>query len=744
MPDFFAHTTPSQDRSTWEPLERHLAEVAARAEAHAAAFDSAPWGRVAGLWHDLGKYHPRFQRRLEDPTVSQPHSGAGACLALERDPGLGQPLAAVIAGHHTGLVNWSDPMALKDRLDRARKEEWPDSKSNAPPELLARPLPKPPAWVKDKLACEFWTRMLFSALVDADRLCTEEFTSHDAKTRRSGTGASPAELAPMLEVELTRIEAGLDGAARARDVNRARAEVSRACREAAALPPGFFSLTVPTGGGKTLAAMRFALHHAAAHGLRRAIVVIPFTSIIEQNARAYARVFGAENVLEHHSNLDIERRKREAGEAVADWQDLAAENWDAPIVVTTTVQFFESLFTNHPSRARKLHNIARSAVILDEVQSLPPELLMTILDGLRQLSAHYGCSVVLSTATPPALRKRTGFNFGLEGVREIVPDPVALAARLRRVRYHWPAPDAPPVEWPALADEVSREHAALVVTHRRADARELAQLLEQRVDPARVLHLSALMCPAHRLEVLGEVRRRLHDGEPCLLVSTQLIEAGVDVDFPVVFRALGGLHSVVQAAGRCNREGRHAEGRVVVFHAPSNPPKGVPQLALDTAIGMLREEGQTLDADDPRSQESFFRKLYSGRDLDEKLIQSHRAQFNFATVAEKFKLIEDCFTRPVVVPYDDAMQAVGGLQAAIARGDGGLRNRFRALQPYTISINQNSFDAALKAGALVEVCEGLHHLRHEFAHHYHAKWGLVIGDDIAVMNPESLMVVEDN
>jgi CRISPR-associated endonuclease/helicase Cas3 len=473
------------------------------------------------------------------------------------------------------------------------------------------------------------------------------------------------------------------------------------------------------------------------------IVVIPFTSIIEQNARAYARVFGRENVLEHHSNLDIEGRKREAGEEVADWQDLAAENWEAPIVVTTTVQFFESLFTNHPSRARKLHNIARSVVILDEVQSLPPELLMTILDGLKQLAAHYGCSVVLSTATPPALLKRPRFLFGLDGVREIVSDPGALAARLRRVRYHWPAPDAPPLEWPALADEVAREHAALVVTHQRKDARELAQLLEQRVAPERVFHLSGLMCPAHRLEVLGEVRLRLKDGEPCLLVSTQLIEAGVDVDFPVVYRALGGLDSVVQAAGRCNREGRLAEGRVVVFQAPSKPPKGVPSKALKVAEMMLREEKDGLNADDPDTQQAFFAWLYENVNNDSRAIQSEREQFNFATVAAKFRLIEDGFTHPVVVPYGDAMPAVGKLEAAIKRGDGGLRDRFRALQPFTISIYQNSFDAALKAGALVEVCEGLHHLRHEFAHHYHAKWGLVIGDDIGTMNPESLMVVEE-
>jgi CRISPR-associated endonuclease/helicase Cas3 len=736
---FFAHSTSNSDRSDWESLPTHLSEVASLAAAFAEEFDSAEWGRLAGLWHDLGKYHPGFQRRLEDPSVTQPHSGAGAWHAKESAPNTALPLAGVIAGHHTGLANWTDGATLRERLDRAGRGEWPDTKPNVPSILLDHAIPAIPGWVNGNFELEFWTRMLFSALVDADRLCTEAFYDPRSVTRRAGARDSIDLLRDRLELELTRITVGLDDEARSRSVNVHRAEVSDSCQSAAAHSPGFFSLTVPTGGGKTLAAMRFALHHAAQYGLRRVIVVIPYTSIIEQNASHYARIFGRNNVLEHHSNLDIDRRQRDVSEDVADWQDLAAENWDAPIIVTTTVQFFESLFTNHPSRARKLHNIVQSVVVLDEVQSLPPDKLLTILDGLKQLVAHYNCSIVLSTATPPALRKRAQFPRGIEHVREIVSDPSALASRLRRVRYEWPLPESPPVEWTALATEVAAQRSALVVTHRRADARVLAKELEALVDKEVVLHLSALMCPSHRLDVLARVRARLERDEPVILVSTTLIEAGVDVDFPVVYRALGGLDSIVQAGGRCNREGRLAAGRVVVFRAPTAPPPGVPRNGLATTELLLASE-EDIDADDPVTQERFFTRLYGTMNTDSASIQRERDQLNFATVAEKFRLIEDGFTHSVIVPYGRAMELMGELKEAIKRGDANLRDRFRALQPYTVSIYEKSFNDVLKVGALVEVCDGLHHLREESKRHYDSKYGLVVGDDIGTMNSEALVM----
>jgi len=742
---FFAHSTSNMDRSDWEPLSSHLDTVAELAGTHASRFGSAEWGRLAGLWHDLGKYHPRFQQRLSDSTVTQPHSGAGAWLAKEKNSTRGMPLAAVIAGHHAGLANWLDGATLGERLARAQANEWPQTKPHIPSRLLDFEVPQVPAFLKTKTSSEFWTRMLFSALVDADRLCTERFHDPGAPARRAGSVDLIPELCQRLEDEVARIHVSLSDEARARPLHRCRREVSEACSAAAKEERGIFSLTVPTGGGKTLASMRFALNHAVQRDLGRVIVVIPYTSIIEQNAEQYARIFGRQNLIEHHSNLDIERRLKVAGEAVADWQDLAAENWDAPIIVTTTVQFFESLFTNHPSRARKLHNIANSVIILDEVQSLPPDKLLTLLDGLKELCTHYGCSIVLCTATPPALLKSSRFTHGLENVREIINNPAMLASQLNRVKYEWPVPGTPPVEWPALAEQIAKNASALVVTHRRADARELARELERCSGKDAVLHLSALMCPAHRLDVLRKVRSRLSAAEPCILVSTTLIEAGVDIDFPVVYRALAGLDSIVQAAGRCNREGRLDKGRVVVFRAPTKPPSGVPGLGLAVTEVMLNND-ESINADNPETQVRYFTQLYGASDLDRDHIQRERERFNFATVAEKFRLIEDGFTETIIVPYGAAMERVGDLQQAVKRGDANLRDRFRALQPFTVSVYRKAFDAAMEAGALVGVegCEGIHFLRAESKDHYHPKYGLVIGDDIGVMNAGALLVYDQN
>ena len=585
---YYAHTREEfLDPCDWQLLEDHLKNVAELAANFTETFESRSWGWLAGLWHDLGKYQPEFQARLRGEQTRVEHSGLGAAHAFGKNKINGLPLAFVIAGHHAGLANLigsgqGQPNAIIDRV-KSNQKSLKELLSFIPKCLLDKPFPVSPPFISlsadlsqketkvNLRRCEFWIRFLFSALVDADRLDTEYFVDKQQNRLRGGF-ETIGRLKEKLDAFLKDKIAGMSPDIRNTQVNKMRAGVLANCLQAAESDPGVFSLTVPTGGGKTLSAMAFALKHAECNGLRRVIVVIPYTSIIEQNAQQYRLALGTENIIEHHSNFDIEAYKKRHGEEDTLRMELATENWDAPVIVTTTVQFFESLFSNKPSQCRKLHNVAGSVIILDEVQTLPPEYLISVLEALNELIEHYGCSVVLSTATPPALAVRKGFEWGLKNVREIVVDADDLACKLGRVDYTWPDPDSPPVTWEALAKELSQYEQVLAVVHRRDDAREVAERLRSLTANKPVFHLSALMCPAHRVDVLAQVKDNLHAGEPCLLVSTQLVEAGVDLDFPVVYRALGGLDSMVQAAGRCNREGRLDRGRVIIFRAPFQAP----------------------------------------------------------------------------------------------------------------------------------------------------------------------------
>jgi CRISPR-associated endonuclease/helicase Cas3 len=612
-----------------------------------------------------------------------------------------------------------------------------------PSEIEGIPLPRLPGFLdlgalrdhmdpeRMRRRCELWTRFLFSALVDADRLDSEEFGSPRRASLRVRM-ADVAELRCRLDDHLEAFIAELPAALRQSAVNRARAEVLDACRRAASEPPGFFSLTVPTGGGKTLASLAFALKHAEVHDLRRVFIVIPYTSIIEQSAAAYRKALGDKSVLEHHSNLDPEAQRTLLGVDGATKQDLAAENWDAQLVVTTSVQFFETLFSNRPSRCRRLHRVARSVIVLDEVQTLPPGLLLCILEVLRDLVECYGCSVVFSTATPPALARRESLVQGIERIFPIIPDPEGLSRSLTRVEYVLPTREAPSVTWEGLARELASHEGALAIVHRRADARALAAALGSELPGRRVFHLSALMCPAHRSAIIAEVKKTLAAGRPCHAVATQLVEAGVDLDFPVVYRALGGLDSLVQAAGRCNREGKLAKGRVVVFRAPTLPPRGVPCQALQVAETMLAS-GE-LDLGDPGVFERYFRMLYMGQHLDARGIQPLRANLAFASVGDRFEMIEDGFSRTIIVPYGDSAARVERL-----RHEGPSREVLRGLQPFGVSVYMDSFDRLSKAGALEEVAGCATAMTAPFVHLYDANFGLVMGDELAP-DPEKLIV----
>ena len=677
-----------------QPLVEHLRSVAALAEGHASKFGAGPLGRWAGLWHDLGKFSPVFQAYLRDPRRSHgpDHSSAGAILAAD----VYQPLAFPIAGHHAGLPSRT---ALKDRL--AEKAE--DRGIRRALEIAAAYMPdlrphhsvgaQVPSFVATtrRETHELFIRMLFSALVDADYLDTERHFVPQQARMRGG--------APSLDTLWDRLIADQDqfADAPATVVNQIRREVFDQCVAAARQSPGVFSLTVPTGGGKTRSSLAFALRHALTNSLDRVIVGIPYTSIIEQTADVYRTVFGPEAILEHHSAIDPDRLDDGAR---PDWSRLASENWDASIIVTTTVQLFESLFADRPVRCRKLHNVARSVVVLDEVQTLPPHLLTPILDVLRELVAHYGVTVVLCTATQPALLD-SPYLAGFPEIREIVPHPERYFRALRRVRYELPTEPWP---WPQVAAAMREEAQALAVVNTKRDVLALLDAL----DGEDVFHLSTLLCGAHRRDVLREVRRRLAAARPCRLVSTQVVEAGVDLDFPVVLRAVGPLDRIVQAAGRCNREGRLREGRTVVFEAEGGTlPRGAYRTATETARILLRSPG--FDFHDPAWYAKYFVLLYQARDLDEQRIQELRAALNYPETARRFRLIDED-TVPVVVPYrgrDGTDRTVDDLLAAV-RALGEIPQAvFRRLQPFLVQLWRREAEAQARVGQLEELRPGL-------------------------------------
>ncbi len=724
---FYAHTREAHDESAWERLEDHLRGVAIRAQEFAEGFGAGSWGHVAGLWHDLGKFQLEFQARLRGERTQVEHAGAGAALAMAKHVSRGLPIAFAIAGHHAGLANLknqgeSDRTPLLARID-SNRSLLNHLSAVVPAEITQIDLPELPAWLarlrdgKARLSVEMFVRFLFSAVVDADRLCTEHFLE-PGKRSAVAYDRLPT-LSRRLDDAIKRLAAGVEPGL----LNQIRANVLSASQAAAEQAQGIFSLTVPTGGGKTLSAMSFALRHAVHHELRRVIVVIPYTSIIEQNAKVYARALGPGNVIEHHSSLD-EAKAYEQTPEMEQRRRLATENWDAPVVVTTTVQFFESLFSAHPSKCRKLHNVANSVIVLDEVQILPPSLLLPILDGLQELAQHYGCSIVLSTATPPAL-SQPHLSFGLAGVREITRNPTTLAAELKRVTVTWPQAGEV-VSYATLASLMAGHPRVLAIVHLRKDARYLAELLP----PDGRYHLSALMCPAHRLEVLAAVKKALGAGEVCRVVATQVVEAGVDIDFPVVYRALAGLDSLAQAAGRCNREGRltdgdgqPAPGQFIVFRAETKPPPGVLRMALDGTEGLLAAHGDRLDLLAPGTFTEFFQGLYFRSDVDAAGIQTKRRDLDFADVESAFRMIED-YTIPVVVLHGDAGQRLERYRRSPTR-----TNR-RALQPYIVQVAPWHLQTLSDTGAVERIDDAVTALTQPFDSLYDREFGLRINADV--------------
>ena len=484
---------------------------------------------------------------------------------------------------------------------------------------------------------------------------------------------------------------------------------------------------MPTGGGKTFTSMAFALEHVKHHGMRRVIYVIPFTSIIEQNAAEFRKAFGElgeQAVLEHHSTFDDGKLQNEA---TKDKLRLASENWDAPIVVTTAVQFFESLFADRSSRCRKLHNIAGSVIILDEAQMLPLNLLLPIMQAIKELAQNYHCSVVMCTATQPAVQAENGFYRGFENVREIAPKPTALFDKLRRttVQYIGTQTDAD------LLAKLAEHSQMLVIVNNRRHARSL---YDQAKHLEGTFHLTTLMCAKHRSQKLDEIRGRLKNGEPCRAIATSLIEAGVDVDFPLVMRAEAGLDSVAQAAGRCNREGkRPSENSFVWIFAPEDKWKAPPELATQAAVMRLAADSFSDDLLSTQAVAAYFAELYQlkGSELDnKKILKMHHntgqsLDFPFQTIADKFRMIES-YMQLLIIPFDGEAE---NLISSLHHADhiGGL---LRKLQPYTVQIPEKALAALYKAGRIEPINEK------NFGKQFYTLIGLDLYDEVAGLSWE--------
>lgn len=667
----------------------HLEGTAALCAAFAAGFDAGEQGRLAGLAHDIGKYSDAFQRRIRGSPEQVDHATAGAFECMK----LGQPLAAfAVAGHHGGLPDGggrgdsSDQGTFFGRMSRAAQGKLADY--SAWSRELSLPSTAVLSSAVDKLAGMFFTRMLFSCLVDADYTDTGEFM--EGQTFVIGETASIEEL-------WARLQSYISGWFPPKgELNAKRCAILEQCiRQGQERKPGLYTLTVPTGGGKTVASLAFALAQAKARGMKRVVYVIPYTSIIEQTADTFRTILGPENMLEHHSSVQFDLPEDGVSTPETERLTRAAETWDMPVVVTTAVQFFESLFSNMPSQCRKLHNLAQSLIIFDEAQMLPVPYLRPCVWAIAQLVKDYGASAVLCTATQPALSPLFQ-EFAPElPMEELCPIKPEEWDAFRRVTFR----KVGKLSHEELAMKLQEKGQVLCVVNTRAAAQEIFQRLTGEGN----FHLSTLMYPAHRRAVLDEVRRRLREGLPCRVVSTSLIEAGVDVDFPAVYRDEAGLDSILQAAGRCNREGDRPpdDSVVTIFRG-----EGKISSLFATAVGAGRS---VLDRyEDIASREAVHAYFSMLLDLKGKAAQDTQhilslmgsELFPFRTISERFHLINDP-TVTVYIPPDEGAEWVAHLRAGEHS-----RDLYRQLGQYGVSVYPQHLEALDRAGALKQLEDG--------------------------------------
>lgn len=683
---YYAHLrhSPDSNGTEYQTVKDHLTGSAKFCSEFAADFGAEDTGNLVGLAHDIGKCSPEFQDRIlrNGPLVD--HSGAGAVACAKQNNIFA---AACVAGHHAGLPDFGNLKAsragdgtLYGRLKKAIENDYLDSCGDSGVTLPQVPAAPPCA---DNLQRSFWTRMLYSCLVDADYLDTEIFMTGDPGR---GQYDDLQTLNDRLKNHISKWRSPKT------EIDRLRLEMLDSCVSGSNRPKGVYTLTMPTGGGKTVASLAFALNHALYHGMKRVIYVIPYTSIIEQNAEVFRSILGDNNVLEHHSGVEFDLSDGAAPEAIR--HALASENWDMPVVVTTAVQLFESMYANRSSKCRKLHNLANSVIIFDEAQMLPLEHLRPCVAAIASLAQQFSSTVVLCTATQPALNDLLALYAPDCPVAELCPQTSSVYSAFRRVTFRQEGV----LEDQTLADRMAEHRQVLCIVNSRKAARSIFELLPPEEGS---FHLSTLMVPAQRREILAEIRRRLAQGETCRVVSTSLMEAGVDVDFPAVYRELAGLDSILQAAGRCNREGRHpAEDCMVTIFQRTEP---APRM-FGTTIGAAKLALAGGHAPgDPETISSYFghlRKL-SGTALDTfGLVDAFQqgidgCTFPFKTIAESFRFINEN-TRTIYVPYGHGAELIQRLENGECS-----KSLYRRLNLYAVSVYEQHYLALLTAGALL-------------------------------------------
>jgi CRISPR-associated endonuclease/helicase Cas3 len=703
----------------WQTLDEHLYKTALLTKKNAQAFGAESLGHAAGMLHDLGKASDDFQRRLKGSNDPVDHKSAGAIEAYRRyGKVLGKVLAYVIFGHHGGLPDDVSDDRSRGLSDVLKNKDNYIVGYNVETYPLESCMPRKPAAnsiQQQAMYLSLLIRMLYSCLVDADYLDAEAFTQPEKYRQRVKSAKTLEELIPQFELKKKELLSHQSK----RPIDILRKEVLKNCLKAGSSPKGIYSLTVPTGGGKTLSSLAFAFEHAKTHkDIRRIIYAIPFTSIIEQNANVFKQIFGQEAVLEHHSNYDISDDENDVNR-------LACENWDAPFIVTTNVQLFESLFSSKPSRSRKVHAMANSIIILDEAQMLPESVLLPSLSALQCLCANFGATVLFCSATQPAIKAEW---IDDNKPYEIIPDPRDLYIKLKRININ----KIGMISNNDLAERLISYDQVLCIVNTRKHAKKLFNLISDHVG---VYHLSALMCPAHRSVVLAEIKENLKKGKRCIVISTQLIEAGVDIDFPVVFRSSAGIDSIAQAAGRCNREGNQKIGEVYVFKPEEGLPSGWFSRMAQYGEEILSEYDDPLS---PDAIEHFFRLRYGlGANLDENDIMKNLIQgskdisFQFREIDEQFKLIKSP-TFSVIIPYDDeASKIVEEAKNSLYPG-----SYLRKLQKYSVPIYEHDLRKLQEKGAVTNLFADYYLLtvnEIDFKNVYSDKLGLLVNYEMEVL-----------